>query len=135
MASQINPVRVVAIVVVSLLLFGVLFLVVTGQLPYLAASTAGYLRAKVDVLAGKRELQISSLSRGFPSALARQITSLGLPTTEHYYDCLTESTCGTYHRAYNAEVRRSIRRDFGYDIFNELEQPSAEDMSILIQHR
>ena len=130
MNTKINLRRIAAGLTLGLLVFGCVSLIASGQVPYVAASARGYLHARIDLLLGKRELQIY---RANPAA--RRITRLGLPTSEHYPSCLPGSVCGTFHRSYDAEVRRSIRRDFGYDIFSELEQPSAKDISIVIQHR
>ena len=134
MASRINPVRVVAVVVISLMLLGILALIASGQEPYVAASVKGYLHARFDLLRGKRELHVTVYQKGQRARSAYWVTRWGLPTSVKYYNCLKSSPCSAYHRSYDAQVRKAIKQEFGYDVLAAIEDANRSYISIQIHH-
>ena len=136
MKSEIDPKRLLKVLVICLALLGTAVLAMSGQALHMGAAVAGYLRAELDLLAGKRVLHLSAFTPwNAPRQLAATISGLGLPTEEMYYSCLSSTPCGSYHRTYDAEVRKEINRKFGYDVIAEVSDRRRTAISIVIHHK
>lgn len=136
MKSEVQPKRLLVLLVAGLLLLGLVALVASGEALHMGAATAGYVRANLDLLAGKRVLHVSSRvpysESGRP---AQMISKLGLPTEEMHYSCLASTPCGSFHRAYDSQVRKEINRSFGYDVIAEIQDQRRTAITIVIHHK
>lgn len=133
MGSQVSLVRVAVAVLVCLLLLGASYLILTGSLSNSFAVAKGFVHANWDISRGRWVLHVpSSRSRGGRPAEIGLIRAAGIETSVEYYGCLGAAPCAAYHEAYDTQVRNSINRRFGYDIFAEDFRRS--DITILIKH-
>lgn len=136
MKAEVQPKRLLMLLGAGLALLGLVAFVASGEALHMGAATAGYVRANLDLLAGKRVLHVSSLAPYSESGRpAQMISSLGLPTQEMYYSCLASTPCGSFHRAYDSQVRKEINRKFGYDVTAEVQNQRRTAISIVIHHK
>lgn len=133
MRSQVSLVRVAAASLVGLLVLGASYLILTGSLSNSFAAAKGIAAAKWDMSRGRWVMHVPARhSRSNLVTATRWSRVAGVLTRVEYYRCFGSAPCESYYEAYDTQVRNSINRRFGYDIFAEDFRRS--DITILIKH-
>ncbi len=135
MKTRLSLVRKGVALAASLLALGFVGLTLTGSLWDGIAAARGLTHAKFDLLLGKRELHLSAhQSRGRSSIPTTWLMRAGYEYSLKHYRCVGSTPCFSYHETYDAQVRRAINRDFGYDIFSEYASYRTSKITIMVRH-
>jgi hypothetical protein len=135
MKTQLSLVRIGVALAASLLALGLIGLTLTGSLWDEIAASGGFTHAKFDLLLGKREFHLSAYqSRGRSSIPSPWLRRAGYKYSVKHYVCVGDTSCYSYHETYDAQVRKAINRDFGYDIFSEYAAYQSAGVTIMVQH-
>lgn len=135
MGSQVSLVRIAMALAIGLVLLGSVGLFFTENLWDGLAAARGYVHARFDLLLGKRELHVSAYrSSGRPSIPTNWLMKAGYEYSLKHYRCVGSTPCYSYHETYDAQARRAINRDFGYDIFAEYAAYRHSHITIMIEH-
>ncbi len=113
--------RLLRIALVCAVVLVALTVAVVLVLPHSRAAAKGYLDSARDCYHGERLLKLNSLedpiyAEGSGFLLRREGIDF------QYSTCLRSSPCASYNRAYTRMTRYVLSRDYGYDIYGELEE-------------